>query len=178
VVIVAEVCNLKGIVLAGLRQAQKLIVTVDRGTGIDLQLRIMTPDGDFLISMTLAEDMRERERQLQQVSKFMAWKKAWVFTMAGALRNPDAVYCFGATHQHQIAVVSAIMRSHTGFGIPQWLTPEQIGEEIPALLPPGEAALDAADLALFDAYFGPLGKFPALHLQNGGRWHRATPAAA
>jgi hypothetical protein len=51
----------------------------------------------------LADDPLVRRSDLRQVSKFMAWKKAQVFTVAGELTNPDAVYCFGATPADRIA---------------------------------------------------------------------------
>jgi hypothetical protein len=170
--IMAGVLNLKGIALAGLLQAQKLILASDQEVSIDPKFRIMTPEGDFLISITLANDPCERGHQLQQISRFMAWKRAWVFTVAGQLMNPDAVFCFGATHLDQIGTISTIERSPVRFGNPEWLEPKEIAGEILALLPRGEAALKAADLADLDIFFGPEGKFPALRLGDGGQWPR------
>jgi hypothetical protein len=164
----AGLLNLKGIVLAGLLQAQKLVRFIDDPGGIDPQFHIMTPKGDFWIAMTLSEEPPERMIQLQLVSKFMACKTALAFTLAGELTNPDAVYCFGASHNEQIAAVSAIDRDPIRFGSPEWLPAEQVGEEILALLPRGKIMASAADLTELDAYFGPAGKFPALRLGNGG----------
>ncbi|MGA7327057.1 MAG: hypothetical protein WBX25_21865 [Rhodomicrobium sp.] len=163
----AEFLNLKGIVLAGLMQAQKLIQVIDDPAGIDPQFHIMTPEGDFWISMTLAEGTYERMLQLQAISKFMAWKTALVFTMAAELTNPSSVYCFGATHNEQIAAISIIEREPIRFSDPEWLGVDQIGEEILGLLPQGEVILSEMDLAQLDAYFGLRGEFPAVRLAGG-----------
>jgi hypothetical protein len=127
----------------------------------------MSPEGDFLIPMTLADDPGERRSQLQQVSAFMARKRAWVFTVAGQLRNPDAVFCCGATHLDQIAAASTIELHPVRFGNPEWLAPEEIADELLALLLASETALNAGDLADLDVYFGPQGRFPALRLGDG-----------
>ncbi len=159
--------NLKGIVLAGLMQAQKLIRLSDDPRGIDPQFRIMTPGGDFLIAMALPEDPRERVRQLRQVSKFMAWKRAPVFTVAGELADTDAVYCFGATGEHRLATISSIERGPIRFSSPEWLPQEQVADEILALLPHDGLVCDDAAVAELECYFGAGGKFPAMRLGGG-----------
>jgi hypothetical protein len=161
------ILNLKGIVLAGLMQAQSLIRLIDDPAGIDPQFRIMTQEGDFLISMALADDADERMRQLQRVSMFMALKMAVVFTVAGELIDPDAVYCCGASHNEQIAVISTIERDPIRFSGPEWLAPDHVTDEIAALLQEGEVTLDGADIAELDAFFGAHGKFPAVRLGDG-----------
>jgi hypothetical protein len=167
VVIVAAAFNLKGIVLAGLKQAQNLVRSIDGPRAIDPQFRIMTQDGDFLISMTLADEPNERMRQLRHVSMFMAQKMALVFTVAVELHDPDAVYCFGAACGSQAAAISGIERDPIRFGDPEWLAPDGVADEIAALLPHGELTLDAAGLAELEACFGARGKFPAVRLGDG-----------
>jgi hypothetical protein len=159
--------NLKGIVLAGLMQAQNLIRLTQGPASIDPQFRVMTPDGDFLISMALASDQDERALQLHHVSKFMTWKLARVFTVACELIDPDAIYCCGVTHSGRIAAISAIERDPLRFGNPEWLIPHDAADEIAALLPHDQVTLDAADVAELDAYFGARGKFPAVRLGDG-----------
>ncbi len=166
-VFMAGLLNLKGVVLAGLMQAQKLIRVNDDPRGIGAQFRIMTPRGDFLIAMTLSEDPRERIGLLRQVSNFMAWKTAWVFTVAGELLDPDAVYCFGATREDRIAAISTIERDPVCFSNPEWLATEQVDEEILALLPRDGLVFDDAAVAELDGYFGAHGKFPATRLGGG-----------
>jgi hypothetical protein len=163
----AAAFNLKGIVLAGLMQAQNLIRLTKGPGGIDPQFRVMTPEGDFLISMALADNPDERALQLHHVSMFMTWKMAWVFTVACELIDPDAVYCCGATHGGRIAAILAIERDPLRFGNPEWLVPDAAADEIAALLPHGQVTLDAAAIAELDAYFGTRGKFPAVRLGDG-----------
>jgi hypothetical protein len=81
--------------------------------------------------------------------------------------NPDAVFCFGATHSDQTAVNSAIERNSIRFSNPEWLAPDEVADEIAMPLPHGELTLDAAGISELDAYFGARGKFPAVRLGNG-----------
>jgi hypothetical protein len=62
---------------------------------IDPQFRIASPEGGWWIGMTLDERLQKRERQMSHVSRFMQWKVSPAFTLAGELKEPDAVYCVG-----------------------------------------------------------------------------------
>jgi hypothetical protein len=42
----------------------------------------------------LAGKSTRRERQLRQVSGFMAWKRACVSIVTAQLMNPEAIFCF------------------------------------------------------------------------------------
>ena len=77
------------------------------------------------------------------------------------------VYCFGATHKEQLAAISLIERNPLRFAKLQWLSPEQIGGEIRNLLPKGAITLDAGMIDELKEYFGPQGKFPAVHIESG-----------
>lgn len=160
--------SLKGIVLAALMQAQKLISAAPGQGGIDPQFRIMTSEGDYLVTMPIASDEDEHRRQTQLLSKFMAAKGAQVFTVAGQMDDPEAAYCFGASHERQAAAFTLIERGDPlRFGAVEWLTPEEISGEILALLPHGREVPDAATAAQIEAYFGERGKFPAARLGDG-----------
>jgi hypothetical protein len=159
--------SLKGIVLAGLMQAQKLIRAAGDEGDIDPRFRIMTPKGDYLLSMPIADDPDEHLHQMQLLSKFMGSKAALVFTVAGQLADPGAVYCFGATRESQAAAIAMIERAPIRFSSVDWLASEEIADEILTLLPRGEVLLDAAGIAELDAYFGEHGKFPAVRLGGG-----------
>ena len=80
--------SLKGIVLAALMQAQKLICAAGDEGGIDPHFRIMTPEGDYMVSMPIAEDAREHQHQPQLLSKFMASKNR-VTVVSTEPRNPS-----------------------------------------------------------------------------------------
>jgi hypothetical protein len=155
--------SLKGIVLAALMQAQKLVSAAAVEGGIDPQFRIMTPEGDYMVAMPIANDPDEHRHQTQLLSKFMAARAAKVFTVAGQLDDPGAVYCFGASHERQAAAFALIEDSDPlRFGAVEWLTPDEIADEILALLPCGPETPDAATAAELEAYFGERGKFPAV----------------
>jgi hypothetical protein len=157
--------SLKGIVLAALMQAQKLVSATAGEGGIDPQFRIMTPEGDYLVTMPIADDPEEHQYQTQLLSKFMAAKAAHVFTVAGQLDDPDAIFCFGASHERQAAAFTLIERGDPlRFGAVEWLTPDEIADEILALFPRGREEPDAATADRIEAYFGELGKFPAVRL--------------
>jgi hypothetical protein len=156
--------NFREIVLADLLRAQRLILRVQ--DEIDPQFRIASPEGDWWIGMTLADDPRERERQMRLVSRFMQWKLSPAFTMASEIISPDAVYCIGVSHRECHAAMSRIIRNPVRFAEIEWLTRSQIGDEYPSLLPRGKATLDVQAIAELEEWFGPNGKFPAVRIQN------------
>ena len=156
--------NFREIVLADLLRAQRLITRIN--DEIDPQFRIASPEGDWWIGMTLSHDLRERARQMRLVSRFMQWKLSPAFTMASEIVSPDAVYCIGVSHRECYAAMSRIMRNPITFGEIEWLTPSQIGDEYPSLLPRGKATLDARAIAELEEWFGPNGKFPAVRIGN------------
>jgi hypothetical protein len=129
--------------------------------------RFASPEGDYHIAMQLSDELAQRAQQMQLISRFMAWKQSPGFTMAGELMNPDAVYCYGATHKQEFAALAVIERNPIRFGAPQWLTPEQIGDDVRGLLPKGVIELDAGMIAELKDYFGAAGKFPAVHIESG-----------
>jgi hypothetical protein len=114
--------------------------------------------------MTLSDDLRERERQMRLVSRFMAWKLSPAFTLASEIISPDAVYCIGVSHHECYAALSRIMRNPLRFSEVEWLTRAQIGDEYLSLLPRGEVRLAAKEIAELDEWFGPDGKFPAVKI--------------
>jgi hypothetical protein len=156
--------NFRELVLADLLRAQRLIQRVQ--DEIDPQFRIASPEGDWWIGMTRHHDVRERENQMQLVSRFMAWKLSPAFTLASEIVSPDAVYCIGVSYHECHAAISRITRKPIRFGEIEWLAHGQIGDEYTSLLPRGSAALDAQAIAELEEWFGPAGKFPAVKISN------------
>jgi hypothetical protein len=157
--------NFREIVLADLLRAQRLILKIQ--DEIDPQFRIASPEGDWWIGMTLSGDVREREKQMRLVSRFMRWKLSPAFTLASEIVSPDAVYCVGVSHHECYAAMSRIRRKPIRFGDIEWLTRAQVGDEYVSLLPRGEATLNAREIAELEEWFGPEGKFPAVKINNG-----------
>lgn len=157
--------NLRELVLADLERAQRLILKIQ--DVIDPQFRIATPKGDYWIAMTLAADEVTRLEQMQKISLFMAWKQALGFTLATELVNPDAVYAVGVTPKECVAAVSLISRKPITFGPVEWIGREGIGDDVRDLLPQGPVPFTPAMVRELEAYFGPDGKFPAVHIATG-----------
>src|SRR5262245_21726878 len=86
--------SLPEIVRFDLERAQRLVRKVHPDP-IDPQFRIATPEGDYWIGITLSEKLKERQRRMQMVSDFMAWKLSPGFVMASELHDPDAVMSVG-----------------------------------------------------------------------------------
>jgi hypothetical protein len=156
--------NFREIVLADFLRAQRLILRIQ--DEIDPQFRIASPEGDWWIGMTLANDLRERQQQMRLVSRFMQWKMAPAFTMASELAQPDAVYCIGVAHRECYGVMSVITRNPIEFAPEQWLSPAEIGDELPALLPKESVSLDARAIGELEHWFGSDGRFPAMKIGN------------
>ena len=156
--------NFREIVLADLLRAQRLILRIQ--DEIDPQFRIASSEGDWWIGMTLADDLRKRERQMALVSRLMECKLSPAFTIASELKEPDAVYCVGVSHHECYGVLSLITRKPIRFSSEQWLTRAQIGDEVPAMLPKGQTSLDARAIAELHEWFGPSGKFRAVKIGN------------
>ena len=156
--------NFRELVLADLLRAQRLIECID--DEIDPQFRISSPEGDWRIAMTLAEDLHKRQRQMHLISRFMQWKLSPAFTLATELKEPDTVCCVGVSHRECHGVLSHISRKPLQFSRESWLTRDQIGDDVPAMLPGGAAVIDASTLAELDAWFGACGKFPAMKIGN------------
>ena len=157
--------NFREIVLADLLRAQRLLLKIQ--DEIDPQFRIASPEGDLWIGMTLDDDVGERKKQMQLVSRFMRWKLSPAFTLASEIVSPDAVYCIGVSHHECHAAMSRIRRNPLAFGEIEWLTRSQIGDEYISLLPRGKAALNAREIAELEEWFGPEGKFPAVKINDG-----------
>lgn len=158
------------IVEADLRRAARLIIRVQ--DELDPQLRFATPDGDYHLAVTLGSDDYERRAMLRRIAAFMSWKSANAFTLASELVEPDCVYCLGVSADAVCACLSRITRvprpwSAASFGPVEWLRPEQIDAELIALLPRAPRAMSPRETAMLHAWFGPNGRFPAVHLPTG-----------
>jgi hypothetical protein len=155
---------------ADLRRAARLIIKVQ--DEIEPQFRFSTPHGDYHLAVTLPADDNERRTMFRRVSAFMAWKQARGFTLASELVQPDAVYCLGVTAGEALACYSPIRRTprpwtKESFGPIAWMGRAQIGDEMIGLLPVGPRPMTPKETAMLQTWFGPDGRFPAVHLPTG-----------
>lgn len=163
--------TLNEFVEADLRRAARLIIRVQ--DDLDPQIRITTPNGDTHIAMTLPNDGYDRRTALHALATFIAWRGAIAFTFAAEIVEPDALYCAGVSRNNRCCCMTYIQRqprpwTASNFGPVVWPPPTSIDPELVALLPPvGPRAFTPKDAAACNAWFGPDGRFPAVHLPSG-----------
>lgn len=158
------------IVEADLRRGARLIVAVQ--DEIDPQVRIATPDGDYMIALTLPRDAYGRRVALRVLSTFMVLRKALAFTWASELVEPDCVYAVGIAATERHACLARIRReprpwSAASFGVVEWLPESSIDPELAAVFPLAARALTSKDVAACESWFGVSGRYPAVHLASG-----------
>ena len=162
--------TLREFVEADLRRAARLIIKVQ--DEIDPQFRFSTAEGDYHLAVTLPADNYERRSMLRRVSAFMAWKQALGFTLASELIEPDCVYCLGVTAKDVCACFSRIRReprpwTKENFGPVAWMDQAQIGQEMIDIFPRHPRAMTPKETAMLQKWFGPKGRYPAVHLPTG-----------
>jgi hypothetical protein len=109
---------------------------------------------------------------MRRVSAFMAWKLARSFTLASELIEPDCVYCLGVSQTEVLGCLARIQRSprpwtRANFGRIEWFDRSQIGDEMIELLPKGPRPVTPKETAMLHKWFGPHGRFPAVHIPTG-----------
>ena len=155
--------TLADITLADLERAQRLAARV--GDEIDPQVRCATPNGDYWIAITLPGEVELRATVLSLLSDWMAVNQVYAFTMAAEIAMPTAMVCTGVSFSETVCAISQILnRSPFEFGPPAWLTRDEIGDEVPALLPRGTRSLDDDRIAAVQRVFGPGGVFEAVRV--------------
>src|SRR5262245_34955927 len=158
--------TLKELVLADLERAQRLIRKVHPDP-IDPQFRIASPEGDWWIGITLTENAKERARRLALISDFMAWKLSAGFILASELHEPDAILSLGLQHNDYWALISLIERRPLVFSTPKFVKRENMDPVMLGLLPHGSRTITKARAKELGQWFGPQGKFPAVHIESG-----------
>jgi hypothetical protein len=172
---VPEPRTFKELIEADMRRAARLIIKVQ--DEVDPQFRIATPEGDYLLAVTLPRDSRERTMMMRRVSAFMAWKKALGFILASEMLVPDCVYAMGVMREVVLACMARISRTpkpwtSANFGKIEWIDRSQIGQEMIDLLPRsalGDAgrAMSKTEIAMLEKWFGTEGIYPAIHIETG-----------
>jgi hypothetical protein len=155
---------------ADLRRAARLIIKVQ--DEIDPQFRFSTPHGDYHLALTLPADDDERRTMFRRVSAFMVWKQARGFSLASELVQPDAVYCLGVIADEAVACYSPIRLeprpwTRDSFDPIAWMHRAQIGDEMIAVLLRAPRPMTPKETAMLQTWFGPDGRFPAVHLPTG-----------
>jgi len=123
------------------------------------RFRVVCHDGDWTIFVPLPDDMGERQRRMQLVYGFMAWKSAVAFVLSSELVDPDVVSSAGVSHAGVWCACQPIVRRPLSVGPVEWLPESAVGEEVVALLPRGTVTLDRETEAALVRAFGSGGEF-------------------
>jgi hypothetical protein len=126
---------------------------------------ISTPDGEFSVLADLPTDAKKHEEHLAKIYAFMIWRQASAFVMSCEWQEPNAVCSIGVSRPTVEGMMQAISRGPpVEFGPLIKLESEQIGDELPALLPRRSATLSAEIIAELEQIFGPGGELEAVRL--------------
>ena len=158
--------TLQRIVRSDLERAEHLVCETNPEP-IDPQFRIATAEGDYWIAITLTKKPKERQRRMQLVSDFMAWKLSPGFVMASELHQPDAILAIGLMRDEYWALISVIDRKPLSFGTPKSVLRENMDPEIFKLQPRGSRTVTSARMKELELWFGARGKFPAVKITTG-----------
>lgn len=93
---------LQSVIADELSLSQKI---VRGGDEVVPRFRVMAPDGEHAVFVTLPDDVGQRERRLQVLRAFMVWKAATGFVHASEMKVPDAIAAdpFGLPLQRPLA---------------------------------------------------------------------------
>ena len=125
------------------------------------RFRIISPEGGWTVFVPLPHDIGERQRRMQLLHGFMAWKSATAFVMSSELIEPDCVISAAVDRNDVLSAYRPIVRKPLSVGPVQWLPKQSVGDEIVALLPRGRVSLDAETEATLVRAFGDGGEFEA-----------------
>lgn len=161
--------NFRELVEADLRRAARLVIKIQ--DEIDWQFRIATRAGDFHLAVTMPGGI-ERDVMLTRIGTFMQWKQAVAFIMAVETVHPNGVYSVGlsASERHNcFAHFNHEPRpwSARNFDQVKWLPEAHIDPAIAALLPTSPRAMTPSEISGLQEWFGPDGKYPAMHIASG-----------
>ena len=125
------------------------------------RFRVICPEGDWTVFVPLPDDIGERQRRMQLVYGFMAWKSATAFVMSSELIEPDCVISAAIDRNDVLVAARPIARKPLTVGPAEWLPRSAVGEEVVALLPRGRVNLDPETEAALVRAFGDGGEFQA-----------------
>ena len=100
------------------------------------RFRIATAEeGEVTIFVQLPDDLQERFNRMALVKAYMKAKLASWFVMASELQEPDAAMVVAVNRQGVTGAFQMINRKPLSFGPVQFVDRDQVGDEIPSMLP-------------------------------------------
>jgi hypothetical protein len=142
-----------------LEELQFSVGIVLGGEEVVPRFRVICPDGEWTVFVPLPDDIGERQRRMQLLYGFMAWKSAIAFVMSSELQVPDCVIAGAVGRDGVLAAARSILRKPLTVGPIEWLPESAVGEEVVALLPRGRVTLDRETEAELVRVFGVGGEF-------------------
>ena len=126
---------------------------------------VSSPDGEFSVFADFAADTKKHEEVLAKLHASIIWKHATAFVMSCEWQEPNAVCSIGVSRPTVEGMIQVISRGPpVEFGSLIKMEPEQIGDELPALMPRRSATLSAETIAELEQIFGPGGELEAVRL--------------
>ena len=126
---------------------------------------VSIPDGEFSVFADFPTDAKKDEEVLAKLYAFMIWKQASAFVMSSKWQEASAVCSIGVSRPTVEGMIQVISRGPpVEFGSLIKMEPEQIGDELPALMPRRCATLSAETIAELEQILGPGGELEAVRL--------------
>ena len=148
-----------------LRELERSRQIIRGGDVLVTRFVVSTPDGEFSVFADLPIDDKKHEELSAKLYAFMIWRQASAFVMSCEWQEPNAVCSIGVSRPRVEGMMQVISRGPpVEFGPLTKLEPEQIGDELPALLPRRSATLSAKTIAELEQIFGPGGELEAVRL--------------
>jgi hypothetical protein len=147
------------VLISELKLSQRI---VSDGDVVVPRFRIMGPEGHFVILMELPDDAKERDRRMRLIAGFMTWKMAQGFVLSVETKSPDAITSFAVTRSGCGGFMRRITRGRTlSFAPAEGLGPQDVGDDLPALLPKRESTITGEQVRELERAFGTHGEMPA-----------------
>jgi hypothetical protein len=144
--------------------SQDLLV---EGRVLTRRFRIVTAEGEFIVITPPPTSVIAREPILTSLKRFMLWKMAIAFVVAGERDQPDAHYAFAASHERAMGILRPIERgSVLRFGYDRVMFPEDVEPELFDLLPPKQGCLSRAEIDELRTTFRWQGPLPTVVLSR------------
>lgn len=142
---------LRGIILAELNVSASVVLG---GAEVTPRLRVISPDGQWTILVPLPDDIGERQRRMQLLHRFMAWKSATAFVLSTELMQPALVISTAVWKDGVLVAGRPYVQKPRTVGPVEWLPRNAVGDEVTALLPTGRLTLGAESISELQAVFG------------------------
>lgn len=149
---------MQGIVLDELHLSTSVVLS---GEELVPRFRVICPTETWTVFVPLPDDIGERQRRMQLLYAFMAWKAATAFVMSSELKAPEALISAAVGKDSVLCAYRPLTRTHNSVGPVEWLSGDAVGDEVVALLPRGRVELGDQAVAMLMRAFGGGGEFDA-----------------